>query len=303
MRITVALFLAALVMGARADWKLTQRQNPDGPGKAIDVTDGTRLVGRFIYGEGQIKPYLHVVGNHGELLTNAGADRNGKGSGAFPHHRGIFIGWKIESELGTDDLWHMTRGCKMEVAKVEEAGGPRDGEIVATILWKSGKKTNDSDLLMTERRVLAFSRAKDNETQVDTTFTLTPARDLRLSGDLQHSGVHFRASNEVHGRAAETSYLTAPKGKTRGDDLKWCLLKFPIGTNFYSALQLNHPSNPVEELSTRNYGRFGYFFKRALKKGEPLTLKYRFIIQKEAGSEDSDDRAAQAEAAYAAFAK
>lgn len=304
MRITVALFLAALVVGARADWKLTHRENPDGPGKAVDVIDGAQLVGRFIYGEGQIKPYLHVFGANGELLTNAGADKNGKGTGAFPHHRGIFIGWKIESELGTDDLWHMTRGCKMGVAKVEEAsGGGSNGEIVATILWSSGKKTNDSDLLITERRVLTFSRPDDNKTQVDATFTLTPARDLRLAGDLQHSGVHFRASNEVHGRATETSYLTAPKGKTKGEDLKWCLLKFPIGTNFYTALQLNHPSNPVEELSTRNYGRFGYFFKRALKKGEPLTLKYRFIIQKEAGSEDSDNRAAHAEAAYAAFAK
>jgi hypothetical protein len=304
MRTTVALFLAVLVVGARADWKLTQRENPDGPGKAIDVIDGAQLVGRFIYGEGQIKPYLHVFGENGELLTNAGADKNGKGTGAFPHHRGIFIGWKIESELGTDDLWHMTRRCKMEVAKADEANSGRDdGKIVATILWRSGKKTNDSDLLITERRVLTFSRANDNKTQVDATFTLTPERDLRLAGDLQHSGVHFRASNEVHGRATETSYLTAPKGKTKGEDLKWCLLKFPIGTNVYSALQLNHPSNPVEELSTRNYGRFGYFFKRALKKGEPLTLKYRFIIQKEAGSQNSDDRAAQAEAAYAAFAK
>jgi hypothetical protein len=297
MRITVALFLAALVVAARADWKLTQRENPDGPGKAIDVIDGAQLAGRFIYGEGQIKPYLHVFGDNNELLTNAGADKNGKGTGAFPHHRGIFIGWKIESELGTDDLWHMTRGCRMEVAKVED-----NGEIVATILWKSGKKTNDSDLLITERRALTFSR-RNNETQIDATFTLTPARDLRLAGDLQHSGVHFRASNEVHGRATETSYLTGPKGKTKGEDLKWCLLKFPIGTNFYTALQLNHPSNPVEELSTRNYGRFGYFFKRALKKGEPLTLKYRFIIQKEAGSDDSEDRAAHAETAYAAFAK
>jgi hypothetical protein len=304
MRITVALFLAALVVAARADWKVAQRDNPNGPGKAIDVTDRTQLVGRFIYGERQIKPYLHIFGDNGELLTNAGADKNGKGAGAFPHHRGIFIGWKIESELGTDDLWHMTRGCKMEVARVEEAIGGRDnGRTVATVLWRSGKKTNDNDLLITERRALTFSRATNNKTQVDATFTLTPARDLQLAGDLQHSGVHFRASNEVHGRATETTYLTAPKGKTKGEDLKWCLLKFPIGTNFYTALQLNHPSNPVEELSTRNYGRFGYFFKRALKKGEPLTLKYRFIIEKEAGSQDSDDRAAQAEAAYATFAK
>jgi len=29
----------------------------------------------------------------------------------------------------------------------------------------------------------------------------------------------------------------------------------------------------------RDYGRFGYFFKRKLKKTEALTLKYRFVVE------------------------
>ena len=41
---------------------------------------------------------------------------------------------------------------------------------------------------------------------------------------------------------------------------------------------MNSPHNPVEELSTRNYGRFGYFFKKKLAKGETLDLDYRFMI-------------------------
>jgi hypothetical protein len=289
----------------QAGWKVVQADNPDGHGKAIDVHEGDRLVARFVHGEGQIKPYLHVFSDNGELLTNAGADKNGKPTGAFPHHRGIFIGWKVESELGTNDLWHMTRGCKMEVATIEQAiGGKDSAKIIAIVLWKSAKSTNGNDLLITERRELTLSRPA-NQTQVDATFTLAPARSLRLAGDLQHSGVHFRASNEVNGRQSETSYLTSPEGKAKGNDLKWCRLSFPIGTNLYSALQLNHPENPVEELSTRKYGRFGYFFKRDLTKGEPLTLKYRFLIGKEpaAVSGRSETLASESDAAYAAFVK
>ena len=305
MRIAVSLWLLLQVVPCQAGWKVVQADNSDGPGKVLDLRDSDRLVARFVYGEGQIKPYLHVFGENGELLTNAGADKNGKGTGAFPHHRGIFIGWKVESELGTNDLWHMTRGCKMEVATVEQAAGGSDSaKIVATILWKSAQNTNGSDLLITERRELTVSRPA-NQTQVDATFVLTPARNLRLAGDLQHSGVHFRASNEVHGRQSETTYLTSPAGKVKGNDLKWCRLSFPIGTNMYSALQLNHPANPVQELSTRKYGRFGYFFKRDLTKGEPLTLKYRFLIGKELASVSSrsETLAGEADAAYVAFVK
>ena len=305
MRIAVLLCVVACAVTCHADWKVSQGDNPDGPGKAVEVRADEGLVARFVYGEGQIKPYLHIFGEHGELLTNAGADKNGKATGAFPHHRGIFIGWKVESELGTDDLWHMTRGCKMEVATIEQVTGGRDSaKIVANISWRSAKSTNGSDLVIGERRELKFSRP-DKQTQVDATFTLTPARDLRLAGDLQHSGVHFRASNEVHGRQSETSYLSSPEGKNKGTDLKWCRLSFPIGTNVYSTLQLNHPANPVEELSTRKYGRFGYFFKKDLTKSKLLTLKYRFLIGKEPASVSgrADTLASEADAAYAVFAR
>ena len=309
MKMAVLLWLLLHAMVCPAGWKVSPGDNPDGPGKAMNVRDGDGLVARFILGEGQIKPYLHVFSENGERLTNAGTDKDGKSTGAFPHHRGIFIGWKVESELGTDDLWHMTRGCKMEVSEVilpavGDTGVKDSARIVATVLWKSAKSTDGSDLLITERRDLTFSRP-DRRIQIDAIFTLVPARDLRLAGDLQHSGVHFRASNEVHARQSETSYLNSPEGKTKGNDLKWCRLSFPIGTNAYSALQLNHPENPVEELSTRKYGRFGYFFKKSLTQGKPLTLKYRFIIGQELApvSGRSETLAREADAAYAAFVK
>jgi hypothetical protein len=304
----IAAWASALLvsLSANADWKTVERANPDGPGKAVDVLDNGHLSARLIYGEGQIKPYLHVFGESGQLLTNPGTDKEGKTTGTFPHHRGIFIGWKIVSELGTDDLWHMTKGCRMELTKFEElAGGKDNARIVAEVAWRSAKSTNGSDLLIQERRALTISRRADKWTQIDAVFTLTPARDLRLAGDLQHSGVHFRAANEVYSRESDTVYISAPENKTKGDDLKWCRFAFPIGTNWYAAIQLNHPSNPVEELSTRKYGRFGYFFKKDLNKGQPLALKYRFLVEHLAGPPPSSPARSvsdEAQKLYEAFA-
>ena len=281
--ILLSMLAAATLQGA--SWKVEQGENADGPGRKVDVLDNGKLVGRFIYGQGQFKPYLHVFGEGEEPLTNGGLDREGKPAGLYPHHRGIFIGWKIDSELGTDDLWHMTKGCRMEVERITKTGtlmvsGNDAATVEAEVSWRAAKKDqNGSDLLLTEARTLSFSRPKPKQTVVDATFILSPARDISLVGDLQHSGIHFRASNEIAKRTNETSYLFEPENIVKGHDLKWVNLLFPIGQRWYTAMEMNAPSNPVDELSMRDYGRFGYFFKKELKKSEPLRLKYRFVVE------------------------
>ena len=42
---------------------------------------------------------------------------------------------------------------------------------------------------------------------------------------------------------------------------------------------IDAPANGVKELSWRDYGRFGYFLAKKLKKGEPFNLKFRFAIE------------------------
>lgn len=201
----------------------------------------------------------------------------------------------------------------MEMMKLERVGGisnplmktqRKAAHISAFIDWRSANKdTNGSDLLLREHRQFAISRPSEGQTQIDASFSLGPMRDLRLAGDLQHSGIHFRAANEVNGRQTQTSHITEPEGKRKGGDLKWCRFVFPIGTKSYSALQINHPSNRVEELSTRNYGRFGYFFKAELKKEKPLTLRYRFVIERVGSPDDAARGRAEAERLYEQFAK
>lgn len=296
-----------------AAWTLTDGTNSALAGRKVDIKDGDRLVAQFVYGEGQIKPYLHVFGDEGDWLTEWSAQQQ------FPHHRGIYIGWnRISSDLGNFDLWHFNNGGRMSVVKFDQLEG-RDGsaKLVATIEWRGGKKdAAGSDLLLTETRTLVVSRPEGKRTQVDAQFVLHPARDLTLGGDLQHAGIHFRGSEKIQGHDKEVAYLwepdmPGPGGKVSSKEAKWIRFVFPLNSRWYAASEFTAPGNPVEEISWRSYGRFGFFFKRQLKKDEALALKYRFITERaEAPAEsgrlsDTQKAAARAEAQarYAEFAR
>src|SRR5687768_2742571 len=110
----VVAFVFAATPLLAAKWSIQEGPNTDSPGKMVLIERDKKPVARFIYGEGQMKPFLHIYGENGELITNGGLDSHGQATGQFPHHRGIFIGWKINSELGNYDLWHMNNGGKME---------------------------------------------------------------------------------------------------------------------------------------------------------------------------------------------
>jgi hypothetical protein len=277
-------FTVALLLGssfAHAEWLVKDEANPDLPGRRLDVTQDGVLRARFIYGEGQIKPYLRVQGENGDGLNEWDAKQK------FPHHRGIYIGWnKIASDLGNFDLWHFNNGGKMSVAKFEKMEGGKDSAtIVALIEWRGAKAdAAGSDLLLTETRTMTISRPADGKTQVDAQFALKSARDLMLGGDLQHAGIHFRASASVLERTKDTSYVWEPDlpgsgGKVASKEMKWARLTVPMGERWYHVTQFNAPTNPVDELSWRDYGRFGFFFAKELKKDAALTVRYRFVTE------------------------
>jgi len=310
-RLILFAVLFTAVSSVRADWAVKDDANPDLPGRKVDITQDGVLRARLIYGDGQIKPYLRVQGEEGDGLNDWDEKQQ------FPHHRGIFIGWnKIASDLGSFDLWHFNNGGKMTLTKLEKLEGGKDSAtVVATIEWRGGKQdAAGSDLLLTETRTLTISRPEARATQVDAQFTLKPARDLTLGGDLQHAGIHFRASASMMKDAKDTTYVWEPDvpgagGKVESNELRWARFTFPIGTRWYHVTQLNAPANPVEQLSWRDYGRFGFFFRKPLKKDETLTVKYRFLTEL-AGDVNAKPSAGQpaefrkaAQAQYDAFVK
>jgi len=312
--------LAAASAGA-ADWKLTKGTNDDLPGQNVTVTRDGRIVARLIYGEGQQIPYLALYDSEGRLVTNPGmVGKEGKVVGSEPHHRGIFIGWqRVQSDLGVANLWSIGGGARMTLVDLPELSTTGESAtIVARIEWRAATKdATGSDLLLVETRRMTISRptATDVAT-VDAAFRLVPVRDLRLDGDVQHAGIHLRVSHVVAEQPKLTSYLWAPEvpavpGKVVSPELKWGEFLFPLHGRWYSGMQLNAPANPVEEFSTREYGRFGFFFKKDLKKDEPLNVRYRFIVKNaDAPAQDprrSPDQIAKAraaaDAAYAAFVR
>jgi len=274
-----------LAFSTQAEWSVKPAANPKAPGKGLAVAKDGKPVAHFVFGEGQKKPFLHVYGKEGELLTNPGAGPDGKDFGRYPHHRGIYIGWRVISGEAQYDLWHIHKGEIMRVKEIKSAKASSSGvTIVADIEWRTGKVGKEDVLLLAETRTLTISKVGDI-TQVDFHTKLTADRDLTLGGDLQHAGCHFRAHTEVANKTSKfTSYLWEPKGKVAGNgkvlskEWKWNRLQFMIGKNWYSATQFNAPNQPVEELSWRDYGRFGFFFKKNLKKGETQKLNYRFHI-------------------------
>jgi hypothetical protein len=339
---TVLGFSMALAFGATAsaaEWKAVKGNNDDLPGQNVTVTQDGQLVARLIYGEGQATPYLALYDDQGRRLTNAGVDKSGKTVGIEPHHRGIFIGWQsIKSDLGTLNFWALSGASrakgeppKMEVA-IERLTSDKDSAtIVARIDWRAPTAdAGGSNLVLSETRTLRISRpAPGVAAQVDTRFVLKPARDVSLDGNVQHAGIHLRVSHEVVARADDTSYLwspasaqTAGKGYSKtskagntgsvvGKDLQWGEFLFPLHDRWYSALQMNSPKNPVEEFSTREYGRFGFFFKKDLKRGETLDVSYRFLVRNAEPPAETPKRSAaqikkareEADAAYARFVK
>jgi hypothetical protein len=273
-----ALLLAATSSVSAAVWAWVPGTHPDQLGQTLTaMCDGVR-VAQLVHGEGQIKPYLHVFGAADELLTK------GESTGNFPHHRGVFIGWnQITSALGTHDLWHLTNATMRLVAIERLASDAESATFRARIEWRTG--TNGTgNLLLTEWRTHRISRPGGDRTQIDTHFKLLAARALTLGGDLQHAGIHFRAAQEVYDRETETSYLEDPVGKfSGGAPMHWCRFLMPRGTRWYGVLQLNDPSNRVEELSQREYGRFGYFGETSLTAGQWQTFNYRFITREQSG--------------------
>ncbi len=116
---------------------------------------------------------------------------------------------------------------------------------------------------------------------------------VKLDGDPQHAGFHFRADNEVAEKTKAQTYFLRPDGKGKPGEtrnwpaqkdhvnLPWNAMSFVLGGERYTALYLDHPANPKEaRFSERDYGRFGSYFEYELDEKKPLEVRYRLWLQK-----------------------
>ncbi|MGB6220313.1 DUF6807 family protein [Haloferula sp.] len=263
-------------------WTVERKNHPTQKGEIMEIREDGDMIAQFVFeGDAPAKPHLSLFGVDGEIVTQDEPDAQ------FPHHRGVFIGWdEIVSPLGSHDLWHMDTG-RMSTAEIEKVVIEDDGvSLLVRIDWMA-TPDDPGERLLTEWRTISISRP-EGVTQVDTHCKLEAARALNVGGDLQHAGFHFRAHDEVSGRTNETRFMESPAGLYAGNDLEWSQMLFGRGARSYGVGLFNAPGNPVEELSQRTYGRFGYYFSQPIGQGESLALDYRVRLFEATSTSTSD---------------
>ena len=255
----------------------------------VSLVGKNHLIGRFMRGydisdhkkrEETYKPYLHILDpDTGKPITK------GPG-GEFTHHRGIFIGWnKLTVNGKTYDRWHMTGGEQI----VRQAGGitghTNEGlKLIVNapqIVWTGATR---EETLIEERRDMIFGPPPTGAfVQVDFSSELKAvAGDTVFDGDPEHAGLHFRPTDATDRANTVYLYPKAEANAHKDRDYPWVGMTYTAEGNKYSVVMLSHPSNPPGTAwsAYRNYGRFGAFYKTAIKKDETLRIQARFVVYK-----------------------
>lgn len=240
------------------------------------------------------KPYTHVFAFDGQTLLTKGP------GGKFTHHRGAFIGWnKTTLDGKTYDFWHC-KGVERKhsnYVKAEEKAGADEAVMVSVIDWP----TPEGKTVISEKQTITGRVLAPGKLQLDFTFELSaPSGPVKLEGDPQHAGFHFRAAEEVERHEKDTRYIR-PQGAQdkKGDvwaECPWVVCDFTVEGKRYSVMHMSGPANPKPSVySTRAYGRFGNFFTTEVKPGAPLKLNFRLLIEDEAAAAKEDWTARYAE--------
>ena len=254
----------------------------DTEGKHLDVLSDGKVVVRYMYEHdtstpekhhATYKPYLHVFDAEGKMPITKGP------GGQFTHHRGIFIGWsKIKANGKSYDRWHMKGGdiVHQKFSKQEV----KDGSATFTSVthWMDEKE----EPFLEEARTFTVSEGvHGGRVMIDFHTKLRPVDgDVFLKGDPEHAGVQYRPANEVDKK--KTKYLF-PNGVTKVKgvkDLPWAAENYTLAGKQYGVVHMNASSNPKGTVHSayRDYGRFGAFFEKEIKKGGSLELDYGFLI-------------------------
>ncbi len=270
----------------------------------IDILFGDRKVVRYMNKprdgstkdshELSFKPFLHVYDPvAGETLLTNGAGLASNKANLFPHHRGIFYAFnKVSYGKQSCDVWHGKAGEFVEhKAVLKEQADDKHATLKSQLDW-CGK---DGKPFANEERTITVRNGKD-ATQIDFDSVLTTKLEkVRLDGDPQHAGCHFRAAMEVSKHGKTDTYYVRPDGKgkvgeTRNWDkvkqqantinLPWDACSFVVGGKRYTVLRMVSPANPKDwRGSERDYGRFGDYFEWDLTPKTPLHVNYRYWIQ------------------------
>jgi hypothetical protein len=289
-----------IATGLEFTWKNTRNEH-------LDLFFEDRPVLRYMYyplddstkerREETYKVFHHLYDPAGKRLVT-----NGGPTGIYPHHRGLFFGFnKITYGDGKKaDTWHCTDDAAQTHDKIAPTeAGPVLGRHRVLIAWQGVGK----EVFANEERELTVYNIPDGLLVEFASFLKTAKGTVKLDGDPQHAGFHFRADDEVaqHDKKVEkkeaepeTIFIRPdgvgkpgdtrnwdPKTKQGPVDLPWNAMSFVLGGQRYTVAYLDKPTNPKEaRFSERAYGRIGSYFEYEVTEKKPLKVNYRIWLQR-----------------------
>ncbi|MFW6161692.1 MAG: DUF6807 family protein [Planctomycetota bacterium] len=298
------VYFKAMVKRREPKWKKAF-EFQDEKGDHLDLLFAGRKVTRFMYEFEDTddakkrfptaKPFTHVFDAARERVITS------PGGSPYPHHRGIFLGYKVGVNGKRYDFWHVRRVWQRVEEIAETEAGPVFGQMSAIVKWE----IKEDEPVITEERTITVYRQDKPEVLLDFVATLrSEAGDLDLGGDPEHAGCQFRPHPEVAKRGKETKYVHPPgmkPGRGGTKDMPWSTISFALGDSRFNVAHLNHPDNPKGTIYSayRPYGRFGAFAPTKLPAGESLTLRYRIYVRE---GKDAALTVEEAQRLYADFA-
>jgi hypothetical protein len=241
------------------------------------------------------KVFHHLYDPSGKRLVTKGGT-----GGLYPHHRGLFYGFKdVTYDDKKVDIWHCPEAYQEHEKTLSEEAGPVLGRHRVLIAWR-GK--NKEVFAHEERELTVYNTPGGRLVQFASRLTPEKGLTVKLDGDPQHSGFHFRADNEVAERddaakknktEQETVFIRPdgvgkfgeernwdPKTKDGPVNLPWDAMSFVLGKQRYTAAYLDRPDNPKEARgSERTYGRIGSYFVAEATEKKPVVVAYRVWLQ------------------------
>ena len=266
----------------------------DKEGDYLDLLFGGRKVTRYMYAYDTsspqrtfetYKPLHHVFDAQGKNLLTNGPDGEypyTKGI-KYPHHRGIFIGWnRLEFGGQRFDLWHMSGVAQVHQKFLEMVAGPVLARSKSLVHWND---KNGEAMIAEQREVTVFRQSEPTVLLLEFHTKLKAVRgDVFLNGDPEHAGFQYRAHDDVAkgGKEVKATYLFHKDGidPKKNYNLPWAAMSYGLNDRRYSVQHMNHPDNPEPTIYSayRDYGRFGAFFKKEIRAGKTLTLRYRIWV-------------------------
>ena len=231
------------------------------------------------------KVYHHLYDPSGQRLVTKGP------GGLFPHHRALFFGFnKVSYGDKKADVWHCPPGCYQSHEKfLASEAGPVLGRHRVEIAWHGPA----NEVFANEEREMTVYNVPGGTLVEFASRVRSTVGKVKLDGDPQHAGFHFRADKEVAEKTKEQTYYLRPDGpgklgETRNwpaqkthVNLPWDAMCFVLGGQRYTVAYLDKPTNPKEaRFSERDYGRFGSYFEYELNDKNSLQVNYRVWLQK-----------------------